>query len=107
MPDPPIMPNTASVMSSPQCSGGGWPLDRLDYITRPYSTNVLWPQRPVTTSSFSQGKADVHHQRPAQTPVDHRALPGHEPARYQPGHLRQYQPAPRRRDADYADERAL
>src|ERR1700744_889766 len=97
MPDPPIMPSTATVMTSPDVLAAA-----------PYSTNVVWPQ---VTSLIPQGKADVHHERPGQgqdqASVDHRCLPGHESARHKQGDLRQYQPAAPRRDADHPDQHAL
>ena len=47
------------------------------------------------------------HERPRQAPIHHRCLPAHECAGDQPGHIRQYQPPPRRRAADHADQHAL
>src|SRR5580698_3224308 len=116
MPDPPIMPSTASAMITPVSS---------TYIATPYSTNVVWLQGLLSTGGYSrrslicvngrprkrQGKADVLNERPgqrtSQASVDHRRLPADEYARHQPGHVGQYQPAAWRGDADHADVCAL
>ena len=46
-------------------------------------------------------------ERQGKAPVHHRRLPQHECAGHQPGHVGQYQPAPRRGPADHADQRAV
>src|SRR5207248_6017028 len=94
MPDPPMMPSTARVMTSPS-------QDFAEDV-RLYCGAIIKHCRAV-----ARGLEMPTTKEREKTPVDHRCLPQHERARHQPGNVRKYQPAPRRGPADHADQHAL
>src|ERR1700722_10100883 len=99
MPDPPIMPSTASSTASAMTAPVGLtipPTISPRHIQLLSFGSKVFSQPP----HFARQRADVLNERPRQTPVDHRRLPANEQPWHQPGHLRQHQPAGRRRNAD-------